>query len=88
VVDAGGADAELAPAPATLNFSLGAHARRLKRFGGPGVSIAELARSLYTDRPNLSKIIRAAGRDLSVLTKSFSRRVDRLHQTDVAASRG
>lgn len=57
------ADAELAQARTTLNFSLGAHARRLKRFGGPGVSVAELARSLYTDRPNLSKIIRAAEGD-------------------------
>jgi hypothetical protein len=56
------ADAELAQARTTLNFSLGAHARLLKR-GGSGVSIAELARSLYTDRPNLSKIIKAAESD-------------------------
>ncbi len=57
------ADAELAQARTTLNLSLGAHARHLNRSGGSGVSIAELARSLYTDRPNLSKIIKAAESD-------------------------
>jgi hypothetical protein len=57
------ADAELAQARTTLTLSLGAHARRLKGSGGSGVGIAELARSLYTDRPNLSKIIKAAESD-------------------------
>jgi hypothetical protein len=57
------ADAELAQARTTLTLSLGAHARRLKISGGSGLSIAELARSLYTDRPNLSKIIKAAESD-------------------------
>jgi hypothetical protein len=57
------ADAELAQARTTLTLSLGAHARRLKRAGGSGVSIAELARSLYTDRPNLSKVVKVAEGD-------------------------
>lgn len=57
------AEAELAQARTTLNLSLGAHARRLNHSGWPGLNIAELARSLYTDRPNLSKVIKAAESD-------------------------
>jgi hypothetical protein len=57
------ADAELTQARGSLKLGLGAHARRLKRFDEPGISIAELARSLYTDRPNLSKVVTAAAND-------------------------
>jgi len=57
------ADAALTQARTTLNLSLGGHARRLRRVGEPGLSIAEMARSLHTDRPNLSKIIKAAEGD-------------------------
>lgn len=64
------ADAELAQARYTLKLALGAHAHLLKLAdrapGGrdvPRLPIAELARSLYTDRPNLNRIVKAAERD-------------------------
>ncbi|WP_431894350.1 hypothetical protein [Micromonospora haikouensis] len=61
------ADAQLVQARHSLKFSLAGHARMLKE-DHPGMSIAELARSLYTDRPNLSKVVKAAERD-SEITK-------------------
>lgn len=64
------ADAELTQARYTLGLALGAHAHLLKLSDGtrrdndaPHLSIAELARSLYTDRPNLNRIVKAAERD-------------------------
>lgn len=57
------ADAELTQARGSLKLSLSAHARRLKQFDDPGISIAELSRSLYTDRPNLSRVIKSAAND-------------------------
>jgi hypothetical protein len=60
------AEAELAQARHSLKFGLGAHARMLRMPGGPALSIAELARSLYTDRANLARVINAADRDARI----------------------
>jgi hypothetical protein len=57
------ADAELVQARGSLKLGLGAHAHILKHSDEPHISIAELARSLYTDRPNLSKVVKAAAND-------------------------
>lgn len=61
------ADAELQQARHSLKFGLAA----FSRLGSlpeadPGASVAELARSLHTDRPNLARAIKAAEGDRSV----------------------
>lgn len=60
------ADAQLEQARHALKLGLARHARRLKKKDPSTLSIAELARSLYTDRANLSRVIRAAEIDPEV----------------------
>lgn len=72
------ADVQLEQARHSLKFGLAGHARMLKEHDDhPAMSIAELARSLYTDRPNLSKVIRAAQNDPEITTY-----LDALHSVD------
>lgn len=58
------AEAQLDQARHTLKFSLGAQAR-LQHMGGSirPMAMAELARSLYTDRANLTRVVKAAESD-------------------------
>lgn len=61
------AEAALEQARASLKFSLAGFARVLKLTETePGVSVAELARSLQTDRPNLARTIKAAEKDARI----------------------
>jgi hypothetical protein len=71
------ADAELQQARHSLKVGLAA----FSRFGSmpdadPGASLAELARSLHTDRPNLTRAIKAAEGDRTV--QEAMERIDRL----------
>jgi hypothetical protein len=73
------ADAELQQARHSLKFGLAG----FSRLGGlpdadPGASVAELARSLHTDRPNLARAIKAAEGDRSV--REAMERIDRLER--------
>jgi hypothetical protein len=73
------ADAELQQARHSLKFGLAA----FSRLGSlpdadPGASVAELARSLHTDRPNLARAIKSAEGDRSV--REAMERIDRLAQ--------
>lgn len=61
------ADAELQQARHSLKFGLAGFSRLGSQpDADPGASVAELARSLHTDRPNLTRAIRAAEGDRSV----------------------
>jgi hypothetical protein len=61
----GAAQAQLDQARGSLKLSLGSHSRHLQmRHDGPQpMALAELARSLYTDRPNLTRVAKAAESD-------------------------
>jgi hypothetical protein len=71
------ADAELQQARHSLKFGLAAFSRLGSLPGAdPGASVAELARSLHTDRPNLARAIKAAEGDRAV--REAMERIDRL----------
>ncbi|GAA2725721.1 hypothetical protein [Cellulomonas aerilata] len=57
------ADAALDQARHSLKFGLAGFSRLLRFYDSDGSSVAELARSLHTDRPNLSRAIKAADSD-------------------------
>lgn len=61
------ADAALAQTRASLKFSLAGFTRLLELSGSDSrASVAELARSLQTDRPNLTRLIKAAEKDARI----------------------
>lgn len=69
------AEAALQQARHSLKFGLALFSRLLKRSGDePGGSVAELARSLHADRPNLTRAIKAAEGDSEV--KEMFERID------------
>jgi hypothetical protein len=71
------ADAELQQARHSLKFGLAGFSRLGSLPDADrGASIAELARSLHTDRPNLTRAIKAAEADRSV--REAMERIDRL----------
>jgi len=59
-------EAQLNQARYSLKFGLAGYARVTERAPSADLPIAELARSLYTDRANLTKVIKAAGRDAKI----------------------
>lgn len=79
------AQAQLDQARASLKFGLAAQAR-LHELAGPDadadVSIAELARSLHTDRPNLNRAIKAAETDAKL-----RKRLDDIERMQLPARR-
>lgn len=61
------ADATLEQTRASLKFSLAGFTRLLELAGSdPRASVAELARSLQTDRPNLTRMIKTADKDARI----------------------
>jgi hypothetical protein len=72
------ATAQLEQARHSLKFGLAGHARWLQEYPeGDRMSVAELARSLHTDRPNLSKVIKTAEADPDIQAY-----LDALHSDD------
>lgn len=71
------AEAELQQARLSLRLGLAGFSRLSGLPGAdPGASVAELARSLHTDRPNLARAIKAAEGDRNV--RDAMERIDRL----------
>lgn len=61
------AEIQLSQARHSLRFALAGHERDFKRNDDDGrLTVSELARSLHTDRPNLTRAIKAAQNDPSV----------------------